>query len=658
MSETPSKAGGSSDAGGNASDGRSLQRALRAHRTISASNRTLLRAIGETELLHDMCTVAVEQGGYVRAGVTYAGLGPDKPLHWMVWMGRENDKAVEIDVHELNEIGYTWADTPLGQDATAIAIRTGRAFTRRNVLTGPVFQDPTYDALRKRAEQGNYLSLTAFPLEFGGEVIGALFMAAAEPDAFDPQEIDLLSELAADLAFGIHTLRMRREHDRAQETIRRLTLFDPQTGLPNRAGLLLVLRERIEAARGSQRPLAMLHLGVEKFHEIGNALGQGVCDCLMRGLAARFVACLPEGTPVATPGDGEFAIILDDADRGRALEYARAVLAVRAEPVEALSALIDPRLAAGISLFPEHATEAESLARRASAAMHLAQRSSVGVVVYRAGHEQEVASRLAMMGRLRRAIERREFEFYCQPKVEMRTGRPCGAEALIRWRDPVHGLVGPATFIPLAEQGGLISSVTEWMIETAFHQVHAWNRSGFASSLSVNLSAHDIQNPVFIERVRHLAAIWEVPDNAIQFELTESALMDDPDTAMQSLARLKGMGFEIWIDDFGIGYSSLSYLQRFPIHAIKIDQSFVRPMNVDAGSNAIVHATIDLGHHLGLRVIAEGVEDRAAWTSLEAYGCDVAQGFFVAQPMPVAHFANWNAGWRIGEAVGGCGPDR
>ena len=656
MSETPSKEGGSSHAGGNASDAGSLQRALRAHRTISASNRTLLRATSETQLLHDMCTVAVEQGGYVRAGVTYAGTGPDKPLHWMAWMGCENGKAVEIDVHDLNGIGYTWADMPLGQDATAIAIRTGKAFTRRNVLTGPVFQDTAYDALRKRAEQGNYLSLTAFPLECDGDVIGALFMAAAEPDAFDEQEIGLLSELAADLAFGIHTLRMRREHDKAQETIRRLMLFDPPTGLPNRAGLLLALRERIEAACESQRPLAVLHLGVEKFHEIGNALGQGACDCLMRVLAARFAACLPEGTPVATPGDGEFAIILYDADLDRALAYARAALAVRAEPVEALSALIAPRLAAGISLFPEHATEAESLARRASAAMHLAQRSSIGVAVYRAGHEQEIASRLAMIGRLRRAIERREFELYCQPKVEIRTCRPCGAEALIRWRDPVHGLVGPATFIPLAEQGGLISSVTEWVVEAAFRQVHAWNEAGCASSLSVNLSAHDIQNPAFIARVRQLAATWDVPDNAIQFELTESALMDDPETAMQSLARLKDMGFEIWIDDFGTGYSSLSYLQRFPIHAIKIDQSFVRPMNVDTGSNAIVHATIDLGHRLGLHVIAEGVEDRAAWTSLEAYGCDVAQGYFVAQPMPVAQFPNWNAGWRIGAAAGRCGP--
>lgn len=177
---------------------------LRAHRTISASNRTLLRATAEPQLLRDMCTVAVEHGGYVRAGVIFADYGPDRRLRWVAWVGRdEQGRAVAINVHELNAAAYTWADTPLGQDATAIAIRTGKPFTRRDVLAGPVFQDPAYEALRKRAEEGGYMSLTAFPLSCGTETIGALFMAAAEPDAFDEQEIGLLAELADDLAFGI-----------------------------------------------------------------------------------------------------------------------------------------------------------------------------------------------------------------------------------------------------------------------------------------------------------------------------------------------------------------------------------------------------------------------------------------------------------------------
>jgi diguanylate cyclase (GGDEF)-like protein len=650
MSATP---GGNADA--SVGDERALQRAVRAHRTISASNRTLLRAVDEMRLLHDMCRVAVEQGGYVRAGVIYAGDGPDKRLHWLVCMGRGDGGAVEIDLRELTEAGYTWADTPLGQDATAIAIRTGQPFTRRDVLAGPVFRDAAYEALRRRAEEGGYRSLTAFPLVCDATTIGALFMAAAESDAFDAQEIALLGELAEDLAFGIHTLRLRQAHDAAQDTIRRLTLFDAQTGLPNRAALLQALDARIgapPAADGTDGALALVHVGVDRFHDIGNALGQDACARLMRVLAQRLAACLPPDTPLATPGEGEFAFILDGADLERTLAHARSALAVRAAPVEVASAFIEPSLAAGVARFPDHASDADSLARRASAAMHVARRSSLGVAVYRAGHEQEIAGRLALMGRLRGAIARGEFALFCQPKVDMRTCRPCGAEALIRWRDPVHGLIGPATFIPLAEQGGLISAVTGWMIDAAFRQVHDWHEAGTPSSLSVNLSAHDIQDPAFVDRVRDLAAAWAIPDGAIEFELTESALMEDPDTALRSLVRLAGMGFEIWIDDFGTGYSSLSYLQRFPIHAIKIDQSFVRAMNASAGSRAIVDATIGLGHHLGLHVVAEGVEDRAAWTSLEAQGCDIAQGYFVAQPMAVADYMHWTADWLIGREDG------
>jgi EAL domain-containing protein (putative c-di-GMP-specific phosphodiesterase class I) len=362
-------------------------------------------------------------------------------------------------------------------------------------------------------------------------------------------------------------------------------------------------------------------------------------------LAQRLAAVLPPGALLATPGEGEFAFVLDGAGLEAATVHARAALALRAAPVEASNAIVEPCLAIGIALYPGHAVDADSLARRASAAMHLAQHASFGIRVYRCGHEQEVTARLALMGRLRRAIDHGEFELYCQPKIDMRSGCPSGAEALIRWRDPVHGLVGPATFIPLAEQGGLIAAITEWMVVAAFRTVRGWHDDGMRFSLSVNLSVHDIQDPLFVDRIRDLAAAMAVPAGAVQFELTESALMDDPDTAMQSLVRLNDMGFQIWIDDFGTGYSSLSYLQRFPIHAIKIDQSFVRAMGTSTGSRAIVDATIDLGHHLGLEVVAEGVEDRDAWYSLAAQGCDVVQGYFVAQPMPVAQFAHWSTQW-------------
>jgi diguanylate cyclase (GGDEF)-like protein len=623
-----------------------LQRALRAHRTLSAGNRTLLRATDEMQLLRDMCAVAVEQGGYVRAGVVYADKGPARRQHWMVCMGMEGGKAVKFDVRQLNEAGYTWDDTALGQDTMGIAIRTREPFTRQNVLSGPVFANPRYELLRRLAEQAKFLSLTAFPLICDDDVVGALFMAAPEPDAFDQQEIDLLSELAADLAYGIHTLRIRRAHRKAEETIARLSFFDQLTGLPNRTGLLQHLRAGIEAAHGTRRPLALLHIGVDGFHDICNVLGYGACDTVMQVLGQRLASTLPDGALVTTPGDGEFGVVLQDCNVEDARAAARTVLDRLGKPIEASAALIDTRLAIGIAVFSEHAEDAESLARRASAAMHVARTERNGISVHSARQEKATANRLAVMGRLRRAIEFGEFELYCQPKVEIGNCRPCGAEALLRWRDPVHGLIGPGSFIPLAEQGGLITSITDWLLEAAFQQVHAWRAAGKDYSLSVNLSAHDLHDPALVGRIRHLGATWDIPADAIQFELTESALMIDPEAVLKSLRRLKDLGFGIWIDDFGTGYSSLSYLQRFPIDAIKIDQSFVRPMTAQLDSSVIVRATIELGHNLGLEVIAEGVEDREVWASLEAQGCDVAQGFFLAQPMPVDQYMGWASEWR------------
>jgi diguanylate cyclase len=632
--------------GTEAVDPAALRRAIRAHRTISASNRTLLRATDETQLLHDMCAVAVEHGGYVRAGVAFADKGPAKKLEWMVWVGLEDGKAIDISVKELNDAGYTWDDTALGQDAMGIAIRTRKPFTRQNVVSGPVFQDPQYETLRRRAEESKYMSLTAFPLECDGAVIGALFMAASEPDAFDQQEIDLLSELAADLSYGIHTLRLRREHGKTQETIKRLTFFDQHTGLLNRAGLLQLLRSEIAAARTSRSPLALLYIEVGRFHDICNVLGYAAYDKVMLALIERLAAAAPAGSVVTTPADGEIAVVLKNSNVDAALSAARAGIAALTPPVEVSGALLDTAVAAGIAVFPGHAGDAESLARRARAAMRMGSNSPDRIAIYRAGQEQETASRLGMMSELRHAIECGEFEIYCQPKVEIKTRHPCGAEALIRWRHPVRGQIGPASFIPLAEQGGLICSITDWMLGAAFQQVYAWLEDGMARPLSVNLSAYDLHDGELVNRVRNLHSTWGIPTELIQFELTESALMKDPELAKDTLTRLKDLGFEIWIDDFGTGYSSLSYLHRFPVDAIKIDQSFVRSMAGNRDSGSIVRATIELGHNLGLNVVAEGVENETVWANLEAQGCDIAQGYFVGVPMPVNQYTSWCNRWQ------------
>jgi EAL domain-containing protein (putative c-di-GMP-specific phosphodiesterase class I) len=234
---------------------------------------------------------------------------------------------------------------------------------------------------------------------------------------------------------------------------------------------------------------------------------------------------------------------------------------------------------------------------------------------------------------------------YCQPKVNIASRRVCGAEALVRWEHPVHGMILTSEFIPLAEQAGLITPLTDWMLESAFSQCYAWHEAGLDWPLAVNLSAHDLRDPDLVDRIRGLFSTWGIGPELIQFELTESALMEDPASALETLTDLKQLGTRLYIDDFGTGYSSLSYLQKLPVDYIKIDQAFVMPMTVSNDSAVIVRSTIELGHNLDMKIVAEGVESQAIWDGLAALGCDVAQGYHISKPMPAEQFRNWETSW-------------
>jgi diguanylate cyclase (GGDEF)-like protein len=618
-----------------------LKRVNRALRTLSAGNHALLHASDERDLLQDMCKVIVEQGGYRQAVVGHVQPDEAKTIRWSAYAGTAMQSLSSI----LQTQTYTSEDTELGGTTTGMAIRTGKPIVGRHLFTDPALAGPNYDRVREDAVKLGYVSVTSLPLRINGEVIGALSIAAAEPDAFDDEEVRLLTELADNLSYGIANLRIRVQHREAQATIARLAYYDPLTGLPNRTQLLERLQDAMQTAHKQQRGLALLHVEVDTVQEINKVLGFRAGDQLLREVGQRLTRAVKQDELLARVGEADFALLLSQGGAEYSIEVAQCLKAALHQPVNVCGLLLDSRACIGIALYPNHASDPETLVRRANAAMHEARPGRGGYTLYTGSQEQEFTRRFKLMSDLRRAIEHDGLQLYCQPKVDIKSQSVCGAEALVRWQHPVHGIVPTIEFITLAEQAGLITPLTYWVLDAAFRQSHAWHEEGLDRALSVNLSAHDLHDPRLIDRLRGLFSTSGVKPESIQFELTESALMADPGEAVETLTRIKELGVELYIDDFGTGYSSLSYLQQLPVDWIKIDQAFVMPMLARSDSAVIVRSTIELGHNLNLRVVAEGVESKAVWDRLEGLGCDVAQGYLISKPMPAKDFQNWEASW-------------
>jgi diguanylate cyclase (GGDEF)-like protein len=602
--------------------------AERALRTLSAGNRTLLRAEDEQTLLNEMCRVIVELGGYRLAWVGFAQQDEQRTIRPVAHHG--------FDAGFLKLGHFNWAEGEGGP--TAEAVKTGRPAVVQDMNT---LVDAHLPVLLSEGLERGYASAAAFPLFIDGKVAGNLTIFAAEPDAFGEQEVSLLGEMAEDLGFGIGNLRVRARHHEAEETIRRMAYFDTLTGLPNRTSLLQELTSAIETVQAGHRPLSMLIIKVGRFQEISDTLGYEEADLLVQEMARRLSQLAGEGRSVARVGEDEFALVLPDTSAEFAVHLAQRMMREVGDPVPIGDLTVDPHAYIGIAMFPGHGNTADAIMRRAKIAAVQAKGTAARFTLYKGTVDQECTRRLALMSDLRAAIDKNELLLYCQPKVTIASGEVCGAEALVRWQHPQHGMIATGEFIALAERAGLIMPLTRWVLETAFRQSYRWYERGLRRPLSVNLSAQDLRDPRLVNRISSLFATWAMPPEMVQFELTESALMDDPAGALETLARLKGLGVELFIDDFGTGYSSLSYLQKLPVDALKIDQSFVENMLTDAGSAVIVRSTIELGHNLGLGVVAEGVESEGQWNSLRVLGCDTAQGHFVGHPLPTEQFADW-----------------
>ena len=442
----------------------------------------------------------------------------------------------------------------------------------------------------------------------------------------------------------------RRETLRA---LREQALRDPLTQLPNRTLLHDRWDHAIEVARREREPLALMLLDLDHFKEANDTFGHAYGDQLLRAVARRIAGAVRASDTFGRLGGDEFALLLPNTTDVGAQAVARSLLRTLEEPFDVEGQLLEVTASIGIALYPRHGEDGSTLLRRADIAMYVAKRGGTGVALY--DYEDEVDEnaphRLAITAELRQAIERRELALLYQPIVDLAAGRALHTEALLRWRHPVRGLVTPDHFIPAVERSGLVRPVFELALGSALRQCAEWRREGLDLRVAVNLSVRNLLDPGLVDAVARLIDESGITASWLGLEITESMLMVDPERALRGLTALRNMGVSLAIDDFGTGYSSLAYLQRLPVYAVKIDKSFVRDMVIDLSSRAIVEATVDLAHRLGLKVIAEGVESQQTYEQLVQIGCDGAQGYYLSRPIAAQALAKWIAERERGRVV-------
>jgi diguanylate cyclase (GGDEF)-like protein len=443
---------------------------------------------------------------------------------------------------------------------------------------------------------------------------------------------------------GVVFLLARREikeRRQAEEVVKFAATHDPLTGLPNRVLLAERVNRAVAAARSQDRNTAVLFIDLDRFKNINDALGHEAGDRLLQNVADRLVRCVRRSDTVARQGGDEFVVLVEGFQTPRDLtQVAEKILAEVAGPMTVYGKEFQITASIGISTFPIDGEDLRALLKNADMAMYRAKQQGNAYQFYAKQMSAHSVERLELEAALRQAVERDELRLYYQPKVEARTGRVTGIECLLRWQHPTLGIVQPDQLVPLAEETGLIVPIGKWALRTACLQARAWAEEGLPLfRMAVNLSARQFMSATLLEDVVETLADTEMNPRLIEFEVTESMMMREPEEAVRLLRDLKAVGVRLTIDDFGTGYSSLAYLKRLPIDCVKIDASFVRGIPVDASDVAITETVIAMSRSLGLKVVAEGVETRDQMRFLEDRGCDEMQGYYFSRPLPAEQMA-------------------
>ncbi|MBI3563475.1 MAG: EAL domain-containing protein [Gammaproteobacteria bacterium] len=427
----------------------------------------------------------------------------------------------------------------------------------------------------------------------------------------------------------------------SNEALEHAALHDPLTKLPNRALLHDRLYQCIESARRDHTGFAFAIIDVDKFKTVNDTYGHLAGDKVLQDVAERLVLQLRSSDTVARLGGDEFALIMPRADRAACVPIVKKITRVMQEPIMFNQQCLLVGCSVGITFYPEHGMDVASLMKHADAAMDQAKRSGTGFEIFDAVEHEKVTEQEQLMIDLSDAVHNGKLHLNYQPIVDIKSGVVYGLEALCRWNHPHMGFIPPDKFIAMAEQKGLIKPLTDWVINEALKQTALWHKKGFLVHIAVNLSVRNFLDPTLPDLIKVVMDKYDFSPTYLTLEITESMTMSDPERALKITNLYKGMGMQLSLDDFGTGYSSLSYLKRLPSRELKIDRDFILNLPNDAESRIIVKSTVDLAHNLGLKVVAEGVEDQATLELLAAMGCDRAQGYYICKPQVNAEIVKW-----------------
>jgi diguanylate cyclase (GGDEF)-like protein len=596
-----------------------LKRLNRLYAMVTGISAAMVRVRDRADLFNRSCQTAVEHGEFEMAWIAVIDPNENRIVP-IAWAGHDEPAMSVIKAHFASSEG-----TLEGKTLAAKVLRENAP-----VVCNDVQNDATLIFGKMHAQSG-IRSLAVLPLIVSGNAIGVLTLYTSKPEFFDAAGLLLLTELAGNIGFAV-------DHLERQERLDRLTNYDTLTGLANRRSFLERVAQYMLSAADAGHKMAVFLIDLERFKKLNDSLGRSAGDALLKQVAKWLAQNAENANLVARLDADHFAVVLPkavfEANIARGLE--QTIAAFMKHEFNLNDAIYRVAAKIGVAVFPDDGTDADTLFNNAEAALKKAKASRERYLFYAQKMTETVALSLGIENRLRRALERGEFVLHYQPKVSIVSGKLTGAEALIRWNDPVAGLTLPGRFIPILEETGLIHDVGRWALRQAVEDYQRWRNNGWpAVRIAVNVSPLQLRSPNFVAEIQQATSVAADAAAGLQLEITESVIMQDVNRSIGSLLAIRSLGVTIAIDDFGTGFSSLNYLAKLPVDTLKIDRSFVDEMVSATGGLTMVSVIINLAKALKLNTVAEGVETEEQLRQLRSLGCDEMQGYLFCKPVPV-----------------------